>query len=281
MGTFYALVGGKFTQKDMENFRFLDGKLDYESTGQRMQISERLLKHAPYFRISETDTREVEVEIDRTKDNQRILRETLDRMRKEDGNKVVLDAFYRKKIVEYANVLEDKSVDMDKKIWSETKLFSELNNRTLFFERNVYSKILEAEDVELEVEHSPVYNSRDKILLHFRGKTLEEIYASLDADDSGFARRCAAVMRTRDQNLLRANLHLVRQAVNSSFSECLMNEFRMTELITRHPHLCPRLFQKACRSAKVFDPTFAPDMVQIVEDDHGKIPFEVNLKPRD
>ena len=105
MGTFYALIGGHFSESDMYNFGFLTGKYNIEGYGRITQISNVLKRNQPFYRISEIDKSTISVEIDRTKENQRVLRETLDRMRKENGEKVMLDAFYRKKIVEYANAV--------------------------------------------------------------------------------------------------------------------------------------------------------------------------------
>lgn len=269
MGSFYALVGGSFTQTDMYNFQYLSGKIDVEGFGKRAFINERLQRNKDSFRISEVNTASYQVEIDRPKDNQRILRETLDRMRKEDGRKVALDSFYRKKIVEYANVFENERNDQETKIETSNQLYAKLNNRNMLFENSIMPFFFaQDEEANRVFDPSPVFLERANILLHFKGETLEDIYASLDSDPSSFATKTAAVMRSRDQNLLRANLHLVRKGANSSFAECLMNEFQMMNILTENPHLCPRLFQRSAKSQNVFDPTFLPEMAQPAPDNY-------------
>lgn len=274
LGTFLALVGGEFTDTDMRNFHFLTGQYHLEGLGRLNTIKKKLQTNQPFFKISEIDKSDVDVEIDRTKDNQRILRETLDRMRKEDGEKVLLDAYYRKKIVEYANVFDREKPKMDKQVKANAEKFCAVNNNTLSFESDVLNELLKhPNDVSFEFSPGAPFLHRVPILLLFKGRTLEDIYAALDEDDSLFAKKCAAVMRTRDQNLLRANLHLVREAVDSTFSRCLLNEHRVMNLLVENSELCPGLFVKSLSGRRVFQGSFDPESVSPKPDEHGKYNF--------
>ena len=188
-----------------------------------------------------------------------------------------MDAYYRKKIVEYANVFENERNDMEKSISLNNQVFSLVNNKTLSFENNLMPEFLITEsEKNLNFNPSPAFQNKVQILLLFKGKTLEEIYEALEQEGSLFAQKCAAIMRTRDQNLLRANLHLVRKGVNSTFSECLMNEHKVMNLLVSQPHISPRLFAKSCRASNLFDPSFDPAMCVPSPDDCRKCPFKSN-----
>lgn len=264
-------MGGEFTDTDMRNFHFLDGQYHLEGFGRLMEIKYGVQKNMPFHKISEIDRSTVEVEIDRNKDNQRILRESLDRMRKENGERVMLDAFYRKKMVEYANVFEQEKPRMAKQVAVHADKFAAVNNNTLCFHTDIFPLFYKDErDVSFQFAPGKPFVHRVPILLLFKGRTLEEIYAALDADESLFARKCAAVMRTRDQNLLRANLHLVREAVDSTFARCLLNEHRVANLLVENPSLCPGLLRRSLSGRRVFDGAFNPDTVRVQPDEYGK-----------
>ena len=255
----------------MYNFGFLKGKYNVEGYGRNKRISNAFKKNQPFYTVSEIDKSSVKVEIDRTKENQRILRETLERTRKENGEKVLLDAFYRKKIVEYANVFENEKNNMETRIKHESDTYSIVNNDNLAFEATIMDEFMvPPQDYEIDFTPGSIYQSRVQILMLFKGRTLEEIYSALDADSSLFAKKCAAVMRSRDQNLLRANLFLVREAVDSTFSRCLMTEYKVMNLLVENPSLCPGLFMKSCKGVKVFDSAFNPDLVSVAEDSNRK-----------
>ena len=264
------MIGGLFNESDMYNFHFLTGKYDLDGYGRVKQIGNLLQKNQPFFKVSEIDKSYVNVEIDRTKENQRILRETLDRMRKQDGEKVLLDAYYRKKIVEYANVFEKENNNMEKSVELSNDTYSCVNNDNLCFENDIFNEFLsKPEENPFDFAPGLIYQNRVQILLLFKGRTLEEIYKALDNDESLFAKKCAAIMRSRDQNLLRCNLHLVREAVDSSFSRCLLNEHKVANLLVENPSLCPGLLKKSAKGESVFDSAFNPDLVSIAPDNNG------------
>lgn len=252
-------MGGELSDSDLRALGFVTGRFELEGFGRVAAIAGAVRTHAPFYRVGEIDRSEVDVEVDQAKDNQRLLRETLDRARSQDGSKVLLDAFYRKKLLEYANVFARQKDRMDLRVAAHAQRFARVHNDTLSFELDVLPQFLVPdEDAPRECRPGAAFARRAHILLLFRGASLEAIYAALEADGSAFARRCAAVMRSRDQNLLRANLHLVRAAVDSSFAQCLANELRTANLLVARPDLCPGLFERSADFREVFRPDFDP-----------------------
>lgn len=210
-------------------------------------------------------------EINVKKDNERILRETLDRMRTNDGRKVMLDAYYRKRLTDFVNVSSKGSDDFESERLGAELKYRAFENNNLMFE-SLIKKDLEAANTPNGGNYGAVYLKKTEILRLFKGEKLEDIYRDLEADGSAFARRCLAVLRSRDQNVLRASLFLIREALNSSFAECLHREYKVLNLLVVNSEtIAPDLFEKSVDSSKAHDDLFTGDGVRIGVDMGGII----------
>ena len=269
LGTFLALIGGELEQSDLNHFGYCPRQKDDKDFLNISRMKHNVLKNADYLTFTEMDIKTFDVEINRDKDNHRVLRETLDRMLKEDGKKVILDTFYRKKIVEYANVLEankPRNIERDAQVlgWD----YGHMHNNYVAFEKDVLNGAVSPQLKDNYKQGMP-YKNRAKILALFSGRSLEEIYENLENDGSLFAKKCLAVMKHRDQNVLRANFFLVKNAVNWSFSETLFGEHKIANLLTINSDLCPNMFENSESGTSVFNDSFNPDSLKIKPDLKG------------
>ena len=122
------------------------------------------------------------------------------------------------------------------------------------------------ENPKIIIKEGPVYTRRHDILELFSGEFLEDIYDNMDRVNTPFARKCKAILKSRDQNVVRANLFLLRRAANDSFNQCLYNEHKVANLLIENPELCPHIFEKGVSGMKAINDLFNPELLQAKED---------------
>lgn len=270
IGTYLALIGGSLEGSDLDTLGFIDHKVKKEDVFALLEMKQKFSPPQDTLEMKDLVLDSYAIEIDRDKENERILRETLDRSRKENGKKVLLDAYYRKKIVEYANIFENEGFELDKMIKYYEKDNAKILNYTYTAESELLGGIVEQNPITV-IKEGPVYSRRHEILELFCGETLEDIYDNLDQSNSPFAQRCKAILKSRDQNIVRSNLYLLRRGANDSFNQCLYNEHKVANLILENPELCPSLFEKGISGKKAVNNMFNHSLVRPKEDLYSNI----------
>jgi len=112
---------------------------------------------------------------------------------------------------------------------------------------------------------SPLATLQDAIDRCFAGNSVETILAALDAENSDWARNCAATLRQRAPLALKVALRLLRQAASLNFDEAMVMEYRLA----RH-FVAGKDFFEGVRAAvidKDRNPTWNPASLVEVSDD--------------
>ena len=248
LGTFLALIGGALHNDELRVLNLVGRQIAYTDRENMSSFASKLEMCQDFFTASDLMLDEGTLLIDKKKDNERVLRETLDRMRDSDGRKVMLDAYYRKRLTDFVNVTAESRTDFNKKLTVDQMKFQMIENNNLLFE-GFLADDLAVKDTPNSSDYGPVYLRKSHILDLFAGETLEDIYERLDKDKSAFANRCKIVLKSRDQNVLRSNLFLIRQANNSSMAESIHREYKVANLLVNNSAtFTPKLFER-CLSA--------------------------------
>ena len=262
LGSFLALIGGALHNDELRVLNLVGKQLAYTDRENMSSFASKLEMSQDFFTASDLMLDEGSVLIDKKKDNERVLRETLDRMRDSNGRKVMLDAYYRKRLTDFVNVTAESRTDFKKKLTVDEMKFRMIENNNLLFERYLADD-LAIDDTPNSSDYGPVYLRKSHILDLFAGETLEEIYERLEKDRSAFAKRCKVVLKSRDQNVLRSNLFLVREAANSSMSESIHREYKVANLLVNNSaSLTPKLFERCLSATEATNELFLGENVE-------------------
>lgn len=250
IGLYLALTGSSLRGKELGDFQIVTdyALLDHENAKHIAKCSVRLYdiqdykpSFAPIFgqRLSKT------VDIDES------IKEYFERSRTENPKNVLFDLYYRKKIIEHANVQIKRDLN-DPRQWlgEGAEAQAGIENYLWKFGTDVLAHLPEL----LRPEHQTFSKEeRETITYAFGANSIAEIINRLQDDGSEFAIQTIDRLKAKNPLLLEVILRQVREAESLAFGECLKMEYSTAVAMAENPESSAWLFKKQAKPAEQSD----------------------------
>ena len=272
IGLYIALTGKALEEGDILNFgiakeRKVFTKADFWRLSELVKQAEDLVSfdcgYEPYYKHT----------LSKKEDANNMIREFYARSETEGENNVLFDLFYRKKMIENANLLSQVSNDNDKRfeVGSEDNHhFSLVGNNLKTFEKMFMGEIGVSETDA--TKPLPIYQNRHKIAELFSKPTLDEIISGLEQDGGELALDALAAISHKSKPIAEIVFKMMKEAQNKTYAECLETEYNVMRNMVQHEKLAQFVF-----TTERFAFDFSEQEVeQIVEGNPQKLPFAID-----
>ena len=274
LGTYIALTGSTLTEGDILKLNMVEEKREF-SQEDFFKLSELTKQAFDFIDFDNAYEPVYKHNLSKKADVNKMIIEFYERTIDEKEGNVLFDLFYRKKMIENANLVNEIKNDPDLRYSidsEEQRAFSLLDNnlktfKTMFLDPGKEDELLE----EPYAEH---YNNRFKIAELFCFNSVDEIFEALENDTSDFAAMTLSQLRGKSKSILELNLKLIRKTRNMAYSECLMQEYTILKNMMLNKKLAPVLFKKGKSDVQLTE----EELDRIVE---GELTYSSPISPSD
>ena len=245
LGSFLALTGGKLTTKDLLKYGFLKDLMDFEDDN--IEILKKITKSDALFNKFDCYEPVYKEVLSKRKDTEEMISEFFIRSECENPKKVLFDLYYRKKIIEKANL--KKSEENSEFILGDSKNRDQvrLENNHYWFD-NYFLK--ELKNKKKKFSNTFLDLNLDKISSIFSKNSIDEIFEALEMDDSEFGVNVLAELRSKNKDVLEITLGMLRKARNLSYGECNQLEFNTMLQLVDNKKIQPIIFQNIQKNSE-------------------------------
>ena len=277
-GIFLALTGGKLTTKDLLDYEFLKGLMDFGD--ENLEILKHHTKSDALFNSFDCYEPVYKEVLSKRKDTENMISEFFMRSENENPREVLLDLYYRKKMIENANIVkleEKQNVKLnDQKNQEQIKM----ENNHYWFD-NYFVKDLKGKTQNFKNTYTDV--NADKISSIFCKNSIEEIFTALEEDNSEFAIKTLSILKSKNKDVLEIILKMLRKARNMTYVQCMELEYNTMIEMINNENLKSKMFQtiKSENSENFSLKKFQNLQSQLKKNSENKKEIDFNFKSED
>lgn len=240
-GTFLALTSNQIGGIHIKELGFAKeyAILDYENVEHIKRFSPRLFdvenfegKFVPFFGT----------QLNKVVDVDESVQEYFDRSKTENSKNVLFDLYYRKKIIEHANIQIKRDFNHPEQYLPEARAkIAGTQNYLMKYEADILSTIPET-GVPDKIYFTP--EEEGVITYAFGQNTIEGIFQRLEKLNTPFSQKIHAQLKSKNPYILEIILRQIRAAESMSFGEALKMEFATAMALAENDFSSKWLFKK-------------------------------------